>query len=267
MAGYKKSIKKLKPSCFITFDGDSFFDTSGYLRYPHIHDERGNENHGYIITGPDNVKSYALGSFSLVDREGGADQYSICLAPRSHDPYTAFPYDKSMVEIMHTDMLNMKDEFTVMLLFRKQNNDGFFASATYNQSTNKYETTSYTYKNFKRVIFKKGVTLGLEWQFYWNYTDTLRFIFPDHNWEWQVPGDFYNRTYHITMTRKKINIGTSLFKTIDSVYIDSRLVYTKESNITSETSTAFSTSSIFLGGSADQYDMNYLEDRQTSPLS
>lgn len=267
MAGYKKSIMTYKPSCFLTFDGDSYFDGDGYLRYPYIHDESGNENHGYIITSNAPVRSYTLGSSSLVDRESGHDQYSIQFAPRSHDTNMPFPYDRSVVEIMHSETIKMRDEFTIMFLFKKSNNDSFFAGAKYDVAENKY-ISQYNPRDFKRTIFRKGVLVGLDWEYYWSSSiyNKLRFIFPDHNYEWILPSDFYGRTYHITMTRKKNKIGTSLYQTIDTVYIDGRIVYTKTGNITSETSTAFSTSSVFLGGNADGLNYNTLNDRQTSPL-
>lgn len=267
MAGYKKSLMSYKPSCLLTFDGESFHDGDGYLRYPYIHDETGNENHGYVITSNAPVKSYALGSGSLVDRESGYDQFSIQFAPRSHDTKMPFPYDRTVVEIMHSESIKMRDEFTIMFLFKKDNRDGFFAGAQYNPDKNIYETTNYTYKDFKRTIFRKGVLVGLDWEsYYYSGIQKLRFIFPDHNYEWQVPSEFYGRTYHIAMTRKKNKIGTSLYQTVDTVYMDGRIIYTKTSNITSETSTAFSTSSIFLGGNADAVNYFTLNDRQTSPL-
>lgn len=267
MAGYKASVLKYKPSCFMTFDGDSFFDGDGYLRYPHIHDESGNQNHGFMITSIAPVKSYALGAYSLIPRQAGLDQYSICFAPRSHDKNMPFPYDRSVVEVMHAETLNMKDEFTIMFTFNKFNNDSFFAGAVYNNQKNIYETsTQPTFKNFTRTIFRKGLTVGLQWEYYWNNPQRLNFIFPNNNFSMEIPTEFYNRIFHITMTRKKLKIGTSLFKTIDTVYIDGIIKYVKESPITSETSTAYSTSSLFIGGNLDSFDNFYLNDRQTSPL-
>lgn len=266
MAGYKNTALRFKPSCFLTFDGDSFFDGDGYLRYPHIHDDSGNENYGYMITSTAPVKSYSLGMKSLIPRESGLDQYSICFAPRSHDTNMPFPYDRSVVEVMHTESMNMKDEFTIMFTFNKDNNDGFFAGARYNAQKNIYETTSGTSKNFIRTIFRKGLTVGLQWEYYWANPQKLNFIFPNNNFSMNIPSDFYKRTFHIAMTRKKLKIGTSLFQTIDTVYIDGIIKYVKESAITSETSTAYNTSSLFIGGNLDSFDNNTLNDRQTSPL-
>lgn len=269
MAGYKRSLLKTKPDCLLTFDGESFFDSGGYLRYPHLHDETGNENHGLVDTTNAEVKSYSGRMLSLVPREASSDQYSFCFAPRSYDTNMPFPYDKSLVEIMPKENINLKDEFTFMFLFKKTDDDSWFRSRLYNTDTNTYYVPNWGIgKSINRTLFIKGVSVGCYYRYTYGWYPTLEFIFPDQNFSWRGwNSNFeYGRTYHITMTRRKTKIGAATYQTTNTVYVDGRTIYSFSSNITSNPSTAFNTASIFIGGNKSEWNYDTLDDRQTTPL-
>ena len=272
MAGYKSSILKNKPSCFITFDGSTLFDNQGYLRAPYIIDESGNANDGAMMAPLYPIKSYNLGTPSLVGRENGSDQYGITFCPKGQDLSNPFPYEKSLVEVLPAETISLKDEYTIMFLFNKFDADNFFMQAVFDGT--KYVTSGTQNKTIRRTLFRKGVTVGMDWRRVHDSGEYLDFIMPGRptfslniNNSDNILKDFYNRTFHVTMTRRKESVGTGLWITHDKVYINSRTVFSASSNATSDPSTAHNTSSLFIGGNLDGYTAHTLNDRHTSPIS
>lgn len=289
MAGYQNSLYSLKPDCFITFDGDTLFDNQGYLRTPNIPDVSGNENNAYILATSNAIKSYSLGTYSLVDREDGIDQYSMTFASRGYIgadvPADVFPYPSAIAEIFHSDTLECKDEFTFSFLFKKLDRDNWFRTAKYNPSTGKYETQNNGYyKDFSRTIFQKGDDVWMRWRKSgWSNYDYLDFKFPgptgsnnDYTYRFDLQNggglnilntsNYTGRQVHIAMTREKLKIGAALFQTVDRVYIDGIKYFERKSQVTNEPSTALNTSSIFIGGNQSVFNSENLNDRQTTPL-
>ncbi len=121
MAGYKETALSHEPKCFITFDGDTLFETgSWYLRQPHITDESGNNHFAVIHEVKGDVRSYRMGVTGLVTREAFAGQHSFQFAPNSYDDRAQHPYEKTLLEIFDHEDFKMKDEFTIMFLFNKK---------------------------------------------------------------------------------------------------------------------------------------------------
>lgn len=287
MAGYKNSLYSLKPDCFITYDGDTLFDANGYIRTPNIPDISGNGNDAYVLAVSDEIKSYALGSYPLCERENGIDQYSMSFGSRGYlgavVPSNVFPYPASMTEIFHSDTLRCEDEFTFSIIFKKTDRDTWFRTAKYNQATGKYATAQSYYKSISRTIFQKGNDVWLRWRGEGSYMyDFLDFKFPGtvtsgdytFRYDFQNPqpynilttSNYTNRAIHIVMTRQKLKVGTSLFQTVDRVYIDGIKYFERKSQVTNEPSTALNTSSIFIGGNQSVFNVETLDDRQTTPL-
>lgn len=286
MAGYKNSLLRLKPDCLITFDGDTVFDANGYLAHPNIPDTSGQNNHAFIHAVPEPIKSYAMGTRSLVPREDGMDQFSMTFGTQSYlgARVSTFPYPSSKLEIFHSDTLRCEDEFTVSFLFQKTDRDSFISGARYNPVTNKYVTTSGVYNALSRTIFQKGDDIWMRWrrEGSWASYDYLDFKFPgpvtsgDYTYRFDLQngggrniittGNYTDRQIHIVMTRRKEKIGTALFQTTDSVYIDGILYYKRVGTPTSEPYTALNTSSIFIGGNQQAFSYDSLNDRQTTPL-
>lgn len=286
MAGYQNSLYSLKPDCFLTFDGDSLFDALGYLRTPFIPDMSGNENNAIILATSNPIKSYSLGSYSLVDREDGIDQYSLTFASRGYIgaevTQDIFPYPSSILEIFHSDTLKCEDEFTFSFIFKKTDRDEWFRGARYDQTTGKYVRVPGYTKSLSRTIFQKGDDVWMRWRKGGDNRDYFDFKFPgpvtasDYTYRFDLLNggglnilntqNYTNRQIHIVMTREKLKIGISLFQTVDRVYIDGIKYFEKKSQVTNEPSTALNTSSIFVGGNQSVYDPEYLNDRQTTPL-
>lgn len=286
MAGYKESLLKLKPDCFITFDGDTLFDSNGYLRQPHIPDVSNNENHALVHAVSDEIKSYAMGIPSLVDRENGMDQYAFAFASRGNTGEYSddFPYPPSKLEIFHSSTLKCEDEFTFSFIFQKTDRDSWFRSAEYNYVTGKYQTRPGLTKSLSRTIFQKGSDVWMRWRCDggWYQYDHFDFKFPgpavssDYTFRFSLHSQNYTnilntsnytqRQIHVVMTRRKLKVGSSLYQTIDSVYLDGIKYFERKSQITNEPSTALNTASIFIGGTQDPYDYVNLNDRQTTPL-
>lgn len=286
MSGYQNSLMKLKPDCFITYDGDTLFDSEGYLRTPNIPDVSGNENNAIILATSNPIKSYAMGTYSLIDREDGIDQYSMTFASRGNlggiVPSTSFPYPSAINEIFHSDTLKCEDEFTFSIIFKKTDRDTWFRSAKYNASSGIYETQPNYWKSLSRTIFQKGDDVWLRWRCIgspaYDYFDfkfpgpvtasdyTFRFDLQNNLHNIITVGNYINRQIHIVMTRKKLKVGSQLFQTVDNVYIDGIKYYERKSQVTNEPSTALNTSSILIGGNQSVFNAETLDDRQTTPL-
>lgn len=279
MAGYIKTALRFKPTCFLTFDGESFYDTSGYLNYPHFDDVSNNNNFGFMVTTGAPFKPYKADA-SLVPRQAGYDMKAITFSPDGYTPTRPFPYESARIEVFHTTTLGMEDEFTISFLFNKRDNDSFFASQRYNGAGD-YTQPSGWNKTFLRTIFQKGNKVGMFWRHVAGNQNQLIFQFPDKSYSFNIEGssaqsndqanrafaNFYNRTFHIVIQRKKIPVGTTLWKTVNIIYVDGVKFLYEESNVTSNPSTALTTSSIFIGGNAGVFDPELCEDRQTSPIT
>lgn len=288
MAGYQNSLYSLKPDCFLTFDGDTLFDNQGYLRTPNIPDVSGNENNGYVLASSNPIKSYSMGTYSLVDREDGMDQFSMTFASRGYMggivASDIFPYPSAITEIFHSDTLECKDDFTFSFIFKKTDRDEWFRSARYNSVTGKYETQPSYYKDLSRTIFQKGDDVWMRWRKTgWANYDYFDFKFPgptgstnDYTFRFDLQGgqglniinasNYTSRQIHVVMTREKLKIGAALFQTVDRVYLDGIKYFERKSQVTNEPSTALNTSSIFIGGNQSVFNAEALSDRQTTPL-
>ena len=81
MAGFKNSVMSLSPVCFLTFDGDSFDNTTkqytGSMPATLL-DESGNSNNALLLTENPTFSNYRLGQVSLNDVEVST-QYSLAL--------------------------------------------------------------------------------------------------------------------------------------------------------------------------------------------
>lgn len=278
MAGYIKTALRFKPTCFLTFDGESFYDTSGHLNYPYFDDVSGTENYGYMVTVGTPEKPYKADG-SLVPRQSGYDMKSINFAPDGYQPSRPFPYESARIEVFHSNSLGMEDEFTISFMFNKLNNDNFFASQKYDGAGD-YTTPIGYNKTFLRTIFQKGNKVGLNWRHNASAANSLIFQFPDKAYTYTIEtsasqsndqisrafANFYNRTFHIVMQRKKIPVGTALFKTANIIYVDGVRILYEESSTTSTPTTALTTSSIFIGGNAGVFNPELCEDRQTSQI-
>ena len=268
MAGYKQTILSLKPKCFVTFDGDTLFETgSWYLRQPHITDESGNGHHAVIHEVDGDKRSYRMGVTSLVTREAHSGQFSFQFTPNSFDDRADHPYEKTLLEIFDHEDFKMKDEFTIMFLFNKKQNESHFQGLKWNYTTSQYERTWTWYKDVNRTIFRKGVKVGLRWYTTYGQGEYLTFTMPSGsvNVAWQ--SYWYDKPLHITMKREKQSLGGGMYKTIDYILIDGVQYSRVESAITSQPSTGENTSSFELGGTQDNSDPDYLNDRQTTPLT
>lgn len=284
MAGYKNSVHSLKPDCFLTYDGDTICDNQGYLRELYVPDMSGNENNAYILTSSEPIKSYELGTASLVDRENGTDQFSMTFTPRGNQStLTQFPYPAAMTEIFHSDTLKCEDEFTFSFIFQKPDRDTWFRGSRYNSSTGKYVWESGRYKNISRTIFQKGDDVWMRWRGIgspqYDYFDfkfpgptgssndyTFRYDLYTNNNIFLNQNNYTSRQIHIVMTRQKIKVGAALYQTIDRVYIDGVVFFERKSAVTNEPSTALNTSSILIGGNQSPVNLETLDDRQTTPL-
>lgn len=269
MAGYKQTVKNLEPRCFLTFDGSSMYNAgTGVLLTPHITDESGYDNVGVLQTNLGNRKSYSMGTTGLVEREVNAGQASITFAFRGYDTLSTFPYEKSLVEVLHSETLDVSEDFTFMFLMNKTTNDNDFINKKWDFTNNVYTNTlpaAWTLRTIKRQIFRKGSTVDMS-MIYQVGQDVIRFKFPNHIYDYSIPDNFHNVTHHITLTHRNIQISSNIYKIERVVYIDGVQVYKNLSDETSIKATASNTSPIEIAGNRDNTTPDYLDDRQTSPL-
>jgi hypothetical protein len=278
MAGYKMTALRYKPTCCITFDGESNYDYQGYLRVPQVYDSSGFDNHGVMLATNQVVKPYGA-TTSLLPRESGYDQYSMCFSPRGHDTNMSFPYDAARVEVFSSNSIDLETDFTISFLFNKKENDGWFQNAIYDPVTNTYKPSpSSTGKTIRRTIFQKGLQVGLVWVNPWASPDYLEVSFPTGTQNIAINGanadvntnrvfrNFYDRTFHITMTCKVNKIGTNLFQIVEELWVDGIIILSRKGNVTSNPSLNPNTASFMIGGNNSTFDPFYCNDRQTSPL-
>lgn len=278
MAGYKMTALRYKPTCCITFDGESNYDYQGYLRVPQVYDSSGFDNHGVMLATNQVVKPYGA-TTSLLPRESGYDQYSMCFSPRGHDTNMSFPYDAARVEVFSSNSIDLETDFTISFLFNKKENDGWFVNAIYDPVTNTYKPSpSSTGKTIRRTIFQKGLQVGLVWVNPWASPDYLEVSFPTGTQNIAINGanadvntnrvfrNFYDRTFHITMTCKVNKIGTNLFQIVEELWVDGIIILSRKGNVTSNPSLNPNTASFMIGGNNSTFDPFYCNDRQTSPL-
>ena len=278
MAGYKMTALRYKPTCCITFDGESNYDYQGYLRVPQVYDSSGFDNHGVMLATNQVVKPYGA-TTSLLPRESGYDQYSMCFSPRGHDTNMSFPYDAARVEVFSSNSIDLETDFTISFLFNKKESDNWFVNAIYDPVTNTYKPSpSSTGKSIRRTIFQKGLQVGLVWVNPWGGNDYLEVSFPTGTQNIAINGanadvntnrvfkNFYDRTFHITMTCKVNKIGTNLFQIVEELWVDGIIILSRKGNVTSNPSLNPNTASFMIGGNNSTFDPFYCNDRQTSPL-
>lgn len=267
MAGYKETALSHDPKCFITFDGDTLFETgSWYLRQDHITDESGHNHFGVLHQVTHDRRSYRMGITGLVEREQFAGQFAFQFSPNGYDTNAEFPYEKTLIEIFDHDDFKFRDEFTIMFLFRKHNNDSTFRGQRYNAQTGKYES-GYTSKSITRTVFRKGVKVGMSWNYSPSSGSYLNFVMPNGNWNVDFPDSWFNSAQHVCMKREKVSLGGGLYQTIDYVFVNGWQYIKNVSTITSTPTTGENTSSIELGGTLGESSADFLNDRQTSPLT
>lgn len=280
MAGYKQTVLDLKPLCFLTFDGDTLYNkANGELIYRHITDESNNNHHGILQTNDDIKKSYMMGQPSLVERENSVNQASITFAPFGYDldERIDYPFEKSMVEVLHTDALLLPEDYSLMFHFRKYSDESFLRGIYWDEASQTYKkrTTSNT-ATFKRTLIRKGVQIEVSYEDRWyNDDDSLIFNFPGYKYELpirQIIGvrntlaNFYNDVWHVAVTHKIIKHSGNLSQNRYRVYISGILVHEHFTDKLFQPYTAENVSAIEIGGNRDASDPNLLNDRQTTPL-
>lgn len=267
MSGYKETILSFNPKCFITFDADSLYDTgSWYLRHENITDESGNNNHAWIHQTSELVKSYAMGAPSLIPRETNAENHSFTFSPRSYDLTAVHPYEKTLLEIFDAESLKLKDEFTIMFVVNKVNNEQIFRGQKWNYTTSQYENTWQGTKPLTRQVFNKGDKLSCRWVWTSLY-NRLYFGFPGNEGFIPMTTAMYNQNLHIMMRRKMKSLGGGFSQTTDTVWLNGFSIYSYTSEISTTPITAENTSSILIGGNQDVSDPDYLNDRQTTTMT
>lgn len=271
MAGYKQSVLNKKPICFLTFDGSSLYNRgSGELLAPFITDESNHNNNGLLQTNTGNRKSYSMGTTGLVAREVNAGQASFTFAIRGYDTLSAFPYEKSLVEVLHTESLKLNKDYTFMLLMNKTNNDNDFRGKKWDYTNNKYYTenlpSGWTTRTITRQIFRKGSTIDVTLVYNPSIPAYMKIRFPGYIGEIKLPDDFHNNTYHLTVTHKVINVGSNLYKHERKVYLNGIEHLYNLSDILTTPLSAENTAPVEIGGNRDVSDPDYLNDRQTTPL-
>jgi len=281
MAGYKQTVKDLKPLCFLTFDGDTLYNSgNGELIYKHITDESNNGHHGILQTNDDLKKSYLMGQPSLIERENHAGQASITFAPFGYDldDRVNFPYEKSMVEVLHADALLLPTDYTLMFNFNKYSNDNYLRSIMWDEATSSYLKRNYSNSStFKRTLIRKGPHIEVVYEDrYYSNNNVLTFTFPGYKYEIDIDNiigtngshsNFYNHVWHVAVTHKVIRHSGNLSQNRYRVYISGILIHEHFTDKRFKAFSAENVSPIEIGGNRDASDPNYLNDRQTTPLN
>lgn len=280
MAGYKQTVLDLKPICFLTFDGDTLYNkANGELIYKHITDESNNNHNGILQTNDDLRKSYLMGQPSLIERENSVNQASITFAPFGYDlnERVNFPFEKSMVEVLHTDALLFPDDYSIMFNFNKHSDDSFLRTLIWDEPTQTYKKRSSSNTvTLKRTFIRKGPQIQISYiDKYYGADDVLSFDFPGYTYEINIndivgvtkTSDFYNDTWHIAVTHKVIKISGNMFQNRYRVYINGVINHEYTTDIIFIPFTAKNVSAIEIGGNRDASDPNILNDRQTTPLT
>lgn len=277
MAGYKQSLKDMKPLLFLTFDGDTLYNKgTGELIRGHITDESNNGNDGLLQTNTDNRKSYMMGQPSLVQRENSQGQASITFAPYGYDDsgLVDFPFEKSMVEVLHNDSLKLKGDYTISFLMNKVKEDGELRSLKWNEATQKYDKINYSRSvDLYRTIFKKGAQIGAVHVDTYYSTNRMEFSFPAYTWKplitefINIDSSFYNKVWHITMSHKIDKLAGNIFQNVYRVYVNGIKHHEHKGAVVTIPYTAENTSPLEIGGNRDGTNTDTLNDRQTTPLT
>ena len=281
MAGYKQTVLDFKPICFLTFDGDTLYNSAnGELVYKHITDESGNEHHGILQTNDDPKKSYMMGQPSMVERENDVGQASITFAPFGYDldPRVNFPFEKSLVEVLHTDALLFPDDYTIMFHVNKYSNESILRGLIWDEANNTYnKRTSTNTSTLKRTFIRKGPQIDISYEDrYYSNDDCIMFQFPGYSYQLNLTSiignrgnaaSFYNKDWHIVATHKVIWHSGNLAQNRYRVYVSGILVHEHLTDKLFKPFSAENVSPIEIAGNRDASDPNILNDRQTSPLN
>lgn len=275
MAGYKQSLKDMKPLMFLTFDGDTLYNKgTGELIRGHITDESNNGNDALLQTNTDNRKSYMMGQPSLVERENNQGQASITFAPYGYDDsgLVDFPFEKTLVEVLHNDSLKLKGDYTISFLMNKVRDDGELRALTWDAMTEKYKKSSSRGDTLYRTIFKKGAQIGLRFVSYYNSQNTMEFSFPGYTWTPQITNfvsssSFYNKVWHITMSHNVEKLAGNIFQNVYRVYMNGIKHLEHKGAVVTVPYTGENTSPLEIGGNRDGTHVHTLNDRQTTPLT
>lgn len=268
MAGYKQSVKNFNPVCFLTFDGSSIYNRgSGEIAVAHIPDESNNNHYGILQTNSGSRKSYSMGTTGLVNREKNADQASFTFAIRGYDTLSSFPYEKTLIEVLHTEKLKFNKDFTFMFMMRKYTDDSEFRAKKYDYTSESYFIPQY-YNNrqITRQLFRKGSTIDMSIIYKVSLPTVLQVKYPGYIGEFNIPSDFHDKTYHVTMTHRVISVGSNLYRHERKVYLDGIEFLNNLSSIQTSINSAENTAPLEIGGNRDVSDPDYLNDRQTSPI-
>ena len=276
MAGYKQSVKDMKPLLFLTFDGDTLYNKgTGELIRGHITDESNNGNDALLQTNTDKRKSYMMGQPSLVERENNQGQASITFAPYGYDDsgLVDFPFEKTLVEVLHNDSLKLKGDYTISFLMNKHRTDGEIRGLEWDAMTEKYKKrTTSRGGTLYRTIFKKGAQIGLRYIDYYYNPSTLEFSFPGYSWASNISNftsstDFYNKVWHVTMSHQVEKLAGNIFQNVYRVYMNGIKHLEHKGAIVTIPYSGENTSPLEIGGNRDGTHVDTLNDRQTTPLT
>lgn len=286
MAGFKRYTQSLDPLCFMSFDSRTQWDdNSGYLVYGEtVLDESNYGNHGMLHRtgvefdeiGP--FPSYSMGQTSLIELQQ-SEQYAIVFGQASMDNRNSFPFEKSYIEIPHNESLKLSKSFTVSFFFNKYPGHGALQNYQWDVNTGKYIYYQYGYsRSYTRPIFRKGLKIGLTYNYPWSSSSSMTFTFPNNSFvsngalpaggtgfkeSWTA---LENQIIHCIMTHEYIENEDSTYKTISRVYINGRIWYEWTSNNIYGVYDGSNSSPIEIAGTGGSFDYNYLNDRQTNPL-
>lgn len=268
---YKQKIKSLSPICFLTFDGDTIINrATGMLQDPMIPDESLNHNDGILQTNGDIRKSYLMGQNSLVKTETNFDENSIVFAPWGFDDsgLVDFPFEKTLVEVLHNESLLLDKDYTISFLFRYNQGNSFLRNKIWNESQQKY-VNGYNYSTFERTLIRKGTPIHVKLVQPYLNPSYMSFSFPGYEWKIQLdefPKSFFGNIWHITMVHEVQQIQYNLYRNVRKVFINGVLFCKNYSDEMTLPYSAKNVSPFEIGGNRDHSNPNSLNDRQTSPF-
>lgn len=281
MTTHKKYIKELKPVTFITFDNDTLWDkNSRYLIYENeIPDESDNgepvpailhydKDDGLNVMRP----SYYMGQQSLIANQR-INSYGLVIAPHGFDTMNKFKFVKSYIEIPYTDALRLQQAFTYSFMINIPRSPSDMRSWIWNNDRQTYvqtnSTNGYNYSNLRRTIVKKGDKFSITYCSPYSSYEYLDIKFPNNSGTVpisNIEGGIITKPLNIVATHDYITMDDGRYYTKSSVYINMRLIYSRESSPVYGNYDGGNTAPVLFCGNQDGIVYNTLDDRWTSPI-
>ena len=261
MPGYKQTLKDYKPQVFISFDGEAVDENTKWLTSvpPIILDETDNRNDGVLTdSGNDEYKGYRAAMPSLVKLESNTRSFSF--AYKGRQPNSPNVWEKTIIEIPHSDTLNLEKNngaFTLIFNYRKDDDreNGWRNEDITNRST----------LSIIRPIIRKAGVFTMHIAYIYGMHTYIEAEFPDNKkLRYTMPDsrDWHDREHHIVLRWRPFVSDTNEKKCEARIYVDAVMVAEGIYDYYADYPTTTFPSSIFIGAFPEAQP--HAQDRATS---